>query len=83
MSVGDVADRLSRQNIKLPSGNIELADKNLLIRFDEQKVTPQTLANTIIGADAEGAVLRLGDIATITDPVSYTHLTLPTTFVMC
>ncbi|MGF1798243.1 efflux RND transporter permease subunit, partial [Photobacterium swingsii] len=67
MSVGDVADRLSRQNIKLPSGNIELADKNLLIRFDEQKVTPETLAKTIIGADAEGAVLRLGDIATITD----------------
>ncbi|MGF1693064.1 efflux RND transporter permease subunit [Photobacterium kagoshimensis] len=67
MSVGDVAERLSRQNIKLPSGNIELADKNLLIRFDEQKVTPETLAQTIIGADAEGAVLRLGDIATITD----------------
>lgn len=67
LSVGDVADRLSRQNVKLPSGNIELAEKNLLIRFDEQKITPDTLASTVIGADSEGALLRLGDIATITD----------------
>ncbi|MCW8330328.1 efflux RND transporter permease subunit [Photobacterium sp. SDRW27] len=67
MSVGDIADRLARQNLKLPSGNIELAEKNLLIRFDEQKVTPETLAKTVIGADSEGALLRLGDIATITD----------------
>ncbi len=41
--------------------------KNLLIRFDEQKITPDTLASTVIGADSEGALLRLGDIATITD----------------
>lgn len=67
LSVVDVADRLSRQNLKLPSGNIELAEKNLLIRFDEQKVTPETIADTVIGADSEGSLLRLGDIATITD----------------
>lgn len=67
LSVGDIADRLARQNIKLPSGNIELGDKNLLIRFDEQKITPTALANTVIGADSDGGVLRLGDIATLTD----------------
>ncbi len=27
LSVGDIADRLARQNLKLPSGNIELAEK--------------------------------------------------------
>jgi multidrug efflux pump subunit AcrB len=67
LSVGDIADRIARQNIKLPSGNIELSDKNLLIRFDEQKITPTALANTVIGADSDGGVLRLGDIATLTD----------------
>ena len=67
LSVGDIADKLARQNLKLPSGNIELAEKNLLIRFDEQKITPDTLAGTVIGADSQGALLRLGDIATITD----------------
>ena len=67
LSVSDIASKLSRQNIKLPSGNIELADRNLLIRFDEQKITPETIARTVVGADAQGAVLRLGDVATITD----------------
>ena len=67
LSVSDIANKLSRQNIKLPSGNIELADRNLLIRFDEQKITPDTIARTVVGADAQGAVLRLGDVATITD----------------
>ncbi|MGI9277680.1 MAG: efflux RND transporter permease subunit [Endozoicomonas sp.] len=67
LTVGDIADKLSRQNIKLPSGNIETRDKNLLIRFDERKVTPDTLGRTIIASSAGGGVVRLGDIATITD----------------
>ena len=67
LTVADVADKLSRQNIKLPSGNIETHDKNLLIRFDERKITPDTLVRTIIASSAEGGVVRLGDIATITD----------------
>ena len=67
LTVGEVAEKLSRQNIKLPSGNIETADKNLLIRFDERKITPATLTNTVISSSPEGGIVRLGDIATITD----------------
>ncbi|MGF1725187.1 efflux RND transporter permease subunit [Photobacterium nomapromontoriensis] len=67
VSVSDIATKLSRQNIKLPSGSIELSDRNLLLRFDEQKITPATIAATVIGADSQGAVIRLGDVATITD----------------
>ncbi|KLV02423.1 acriflavin resistance protein [Photobacterium aquae] len=67
LSINDIASKLSRQNVKLPSGNLELADRNFLLRFDEQKVTPQTLALTVIGADSQGGVIRLGDVATITD----------------
>ena len=67
LGVDEVAEKLARQNIKLPSGNIETRDKNLLIRFDEQKITPETLARTIVGSDHLGGVVRLGDIAEITD----------------
>ena len=67
LSVNDIANKISRQNIKLPSGSIETQDRNLLLRFDEQKITPETLAHTVIGADSAGAVIRLGDVATITD----------------
>ncbi|GAL07003.1 cation/multidrug efflux pump [Photobacterium aphoticum] len=65
--MNDIANKISRQNIKLPSGSIETQDRNLLLRFDEQKITPETLAHTVIGADSAGAVIRLGDVATITD----------------
>ncbi|ELT93430.1 hypothetical protein CAPTEDRAFT_197094, partial [Capitella teleta] len=67
LTVSDVASKLARQNIKLPSGNIETRDKNLLIRFDERKITPETLGQTIISSSSAGSVIRLTDIATITD----------------
>ncbi|NKF50457.1 efflux RND transporter permease subunit [Shewanella sp. WXL01] len=67
LSAGEIADKVGRQNVKLPAGNIELADKNLLIRFDERKMTPDTLAQLIVASNNDGSVVRLGDIATITD----------------
>ncbi|MFK0571764.1 efflux RND transporter permease subunit [Endozoicomonas sp.] len=67
LTVSDIASKLARQNIKLPSGNIETQDKNLLIRFDERKVTPATLGKTIIASSSTGGMIRLADIATITD----------------
>jgi multidrug efflux pump subunit AcrB len=67
MTVADIADELGRQNIKMPAGNIELKDKNLLLRFDERKTTPKELADTIISSTSDGAVVRLGEIATISD----------------
>ncbi len=67
LNTADIANQLSRQNIKLPSGNLELLDRNYLLRFDAQQVTPESLANTVIGADPNGGLVRLGDIAQITD----------------
>jgi multidrug efflux pump subunit AcrB len=67
LSVGDIATQIGNQNIKLPSGSIETPDKNFLIRFDEQKVTPEELASIVVGAAANGSLIRLRDIATITD----------------
>ncbi|WP_394202464.1 efflux RND transporter permease subunit [Shewanella waksmanii] len=67
LSVADVADKVGRQNVKMPAGNIELADKNILLRFDERKVTPDALAQIIVSSANDGSVVRLGDIATITD----------------
>ncbi|UPW20617.1 efflux RND transporter permease subunit [Agarivorans sp. TSD2052] len=67
LSVTDVADAISNQNINLPAGTIELFEKNLLIRFDQRKRDPVALAKTVIAADPKGSVVYLGDIATITD----------------
>lgn len=67
LNVSDIANKLAEQNVKLPSGSIETPEKNFLIRFDERKTTPQELAKTVMGASDNGALIRLGDIATITD----------------
>ncbi|CCN45133.1 putative Acriflavin resistance protein [Vibrio nigripulchritudo MADA3029] len=67
LSVGEIADQIGRQNVKLPSGNIETPDKNFLIRFDERRVTPEELSQIVVGSASNGSVIRLADIATITD----------------
>ncbi|MCL1143901.1 efflux RND transporter permease subunit [Shewanella gaetbuli] len=67
LSAADIADKVGRQNVKMPAGNIELKDKNLLIRFDERKITPHSLGQIIVTSDIDGSIVRLNDIATITD----------------
>ncbi|MFA0085135.1 efflux RND transporter permease subunit [Vibrio sp. 10N.261.51.F12] len=67
LSVNDIASKIGKQNVKLPSGNVETPDKNFLIRFDERRVTPQELESMVIGASSSGALIRLNDVATITD----------------
>ncbi|PMJ89717.1 efflux RND transporter permease subunit [Vibrio sp. 10N.261.55.A7] len=67
LSVGDIADQIKRQNVKLPSGNIETTDKNFLIRFDERRITPFELESIVVGSGPNGSQIRLRDIATITD----------------
>jgi len=67
LTVAQIADKIGRQNIKMPAGNIELNDKNLLIRFDERKVTEKALGTTIVASLPDGGVVRLSDVATITD----------------
>ena len=67
LSVGDIAEQIGRQNVKLPSGNVETPDKNFLIRVDERRVTPEELETIVVGSGTNGSIIRLRDIATITD----------------
>lgn len=67
LTVSQVAEQISRQNIKIPAGTLELSDKNLLIRVDQRKLTPYELGTTIIASMPNGGVVRLADVATITD----------------
>ncbi len=67
LSIADIANIIGKQNIQMPAGNIELSDKNLLIRFDERKTSPADLGKIIISGNAQGGLIRLKDIATIED----------------
>ncbi|MBY5992627.1 efflux RND transporter permease subunit [Ferrimonas balearica] len=67
LSVSEVAQAVERQNLMLPSGNIETQDRNLLIRFDERRVTPERLGELVVASGRDGALVRLADVATIED----------------
>lgn len=67
LTVADVAAQISAQSINLPAGNIELKEKNLLLRFDERRFNPNELASLVISASKDGSLIRLQDIATITE----------------
>ncbi|MCP4996025.1 MAG: efflux RND transporter permease subunit [Gammaproteobacteria bacterium] len=67
LSVSDVANAVSRQGIDLPSGSLETRDRDMLIRFTDQRRTPQELSDLIVVGASSGAEIRLGDIAHIID----------------
>ncbi|WP_166252883.1 efflux RND transporter permease subunit [Marinobacter salicampi] len=67
LGVRDIARAISSQNLDMPLGNIETDRQNIQLRFVDERRSLQALADIpIIGGEA-GAVLTLGDLATITE----------------
>jgi len=67
LSISDLANAISRQNIDLPAGSVETRQHNYLIRFMDQQGTLQGLDELVIIGTGSGGEIRLGDIATIHD----------------
>ena len=67
LSMSDIANAVARQGIDLPVGSLETRDRELLIRFADQRRTPAELAELTIVSAATGGEIRLGNIARITD----------------
>ncbi|WP_028869317.1 efflux RND transporter permease subunit [Psychromonas arctica] len=73
LTVAEVADKVGRQNVKMPAGTVSLSDKELLLRFDQRKTTTQALGNMIIASLGDGGVVRLKDIATLQDAFEFDY----------
>ncbi len=67
ISISDVALAIQRQSLDLPSGSIQAADQEVLIRFADERKTPDDFRNVVVVAGAGGGQVHLGDIAKITD----------------
>lgn len=67
LSIEEVARIIGRQSIDLPSGSIETPQREIRLRFRDERRTPAELAGLVIVSSDSGGELRLGDIATITD----------------
>ncbi len=67
LSGADVAAIVARQSVDLPAGILETSERDLLIRFADQRRTPKELEDLVIIARRGGAEVRLGDIARVRD----------------
>lgn len=67
LSVADIATAVQRQSLDLPAGSIKSSERDLLVRFADERKRAYEFLNLVVVADAQGGEVRLGDIATITD----------------
>lgn len=67
LSVSGVANVIRNQSLNLPVGSVETRNRDVLIRFMDERRTPQEFESLIVLSNESGAEIRLGDIAKITD----------------
>lgn len=65
LTVADVADRITRQNVTRPAGLVETPTRDLLLRFDDERRRAAELRDLVILGAESGGEVRLGDIAAI------------------
>ena len=67
LGVKDIANTIGLQNLDSPLGTLETKDRDVQLRFTDQRRSPAALlALSILGGPA-GAELTLGDVATVTE----------------
>ena len=67
LSAAQVAERIAAQSKDMPLGTIETRERVILLRFADQRTTPETLEKLVILAGPEGGEIRLRDIAAVED----------------
>ncbi|UCH73085.1 MAG: efflux RND transporter permease subunit [Rhodospirillales bacterium] len=67
LSVSDIADVIGRQSIDLPAGSVETEERDVLIRFADERRTAADFGDLIVVGGESGAEIRLGEIAAISD----------------
>jgi multidrug efflux pump len=65
LTVGDVETALRNENVELPAGRIESADRDFTLRVERNYVKPEDFAGIPLGKGADGYVVRMGDVARI------------------
>lgn len=67
LGVQDIAHAITGQNVDMPLGTLETDSQDIQLRFVDERRSMAELANLpVLGGDA-GAVLTLGDLATLTE----------------
>ena len=65
LTVTDVAAALRRENIELPAGRIESAERDFTVRMPSGFSKPEDFAQLVLRKGADGHLLRLGEVAKV------------------
>ncbi|MFO7527280.1 MAG: efflux RND transporter permease subunit [Marinobacter sp.] len=66
ISARDLARRVAQQNVDMPLGTLETGERDIQLRFTDQRRSMRELEQLIIVSDPKGGELTLGDIAEVT-----------------
>ncbi|MDJ0807258.1 MAG: efflux RND transporter permease subunit [Gammaproteobacteria bacterium] len=67
LSAADIADAVQRQSVGTPLGQLEGAQEDILLRFNDQRKSIAALQNLVVISGQTGASIKLGEIASISD----------------
>ncbi len=67
LSIVDIASAISRQSLDLPAGSIKAREREILVRFADERKKVHEFLDLVVVSGAGGGQIRLGDIAETTD----------------
>lgn len=71
LTARDLANLLAKQNIDMPLGTLETAERDIQLRFTDQRRSLRELAKVVVVSDRQGGELTLGQIATLQEGVEH------------
>lgn len=67
IAVGEIADALQKWNLNTPGGEVDTSEGQKSVRIVGQFLGPEDAANLVLRSNFSGDVLRLKDVATVTE----------------
>ena len=67
LTLGQVAQTIRRENLEMPGGNMKTPSEEVLLRGKNKRLTGEEIAGIPLLTDPTGAVLTVGDLATVSD----------------
>jgi multidrug efflux pump len=65
LTVADIEQALRRENVELPAGRIEGADREFRVRLERSYQTPEDFRALVLKLGDDGHLMRLGEVATV------------------
>ncbi len=65
LTVTDIQDALQRENVELPAGRLDSAEREFTVRVERMYRSPEDFANLVLKQGDEGQLVRLRDVADV------------------